>query len=91
MNPIFTNLTPATLANIEDHLANNEVSIDEELWDLFIDDLGLTAEQADAAVALRWQYQRAIFQTGHGPLFLDDPIAFDPKDQTFKPSSSLTQ
>lgn len=56
MNPIFSNLTAAVLNNIDDQLANNEVSTDEELWDFFIEELDMTAEQADAAVALRSQY-----------------------------------
>ena len=30
MNPIFSNLTAAVLNNIDDQLANNEVSTDEE-------------------------------------------------------------
>ncbi|SMF20069.1 MULTISPECIES: hypothetical protein [unclassified Pseudomonas] len=88
MNPIFNNLTTAVLDNIEDQLANNEVSTNEELWDFFIEELDITAEQADAAVALRSQYLGQIFMTGHSPLFQNDTVSFDPNDKTFKPDSS---
>ena len=87
MNPIFNNLTTAVLDNIEDQLANNEVSTNEELWDFFIEDLDMTAEQADAAVALRSQYLGQIFMTGHSPLFQNDTVSFDPNDKTFKSDS----
>lgn len=90
MNPIFNTLTHATLANIEDQLANNEVSVDEELWDFFVDDLGLTAEQADAAVALRPQYQREIFISGQSPLFQENTVSFDPKGKRLLSSGRLT-
>jgi len=69
MNPIFNTLTVATLDNIEDQLANNEVSTNEELWDFFIEELGLTAEQADAAVALHPRYLGQIFLIGQSPLY----------------------
>lgn len=61
MNPIFNILTTAVLNNIEDQLANNDVSTNEELWDFFIEELDMTAEQADAAVALRPKYLGQIF------------------------------
>ena len=59
MNPVFNTLTRAILDDIEEQLSNCE-SVDEDLWDFFVDDLGLTAEQADAALALRAQYQAGI-------------------------------
>ncbi|MFJ3119613.1 hypothetical protein ACIPI6_24065 [Pseudomonas protegens] len=90
MNPIFNNLTAKTLDNIDDHLANNQVSTDEELWDLFIEELDLTAEQADAAVALRPQYWVRIFLKGHSPLFQKNAVWFDPNDKTFKSDDPLT-
>ncbi|HBO2178603.1 TPA: hypothetical protein L4G72_006032, partial [Pseudomonas aeruginosa] len=55
MNPLFTNLTQETLAYLEDQLSNNDVAGDDELIDLFIEELSLTLEQAEAAVALRDQ------------------------------------
>ncbi|WP_254914032.1 hypothetical protein [Pseudomonas sp. SWRI22] len=64
MNPIFNNLTQEILENIEDQLANNEVSTNEELWDFFVEELEMTAEQADAAVALRHKYLGQIFSLG---------------------------
>ncbi|QHF43084.1 hypothetical protein PspS35_04540 [Pseudomonas sp. S35] len=89
MNPIFSNLTAAVLNNIDDQLANNEVSTDEELWDFFIEELDMTAEQADAAVALRSQYLGKIFLTKHSPLFHNDTVSFDPNDKTFKSDVEL--
>lgn len=85
MNPIFNNLTAAVLDNIEDQLANNEVSTNEELWDFFIEELGLTAEQADAAIALRPRYLGQIFLIGQSPLYQDNPVSFDPEAKVFKP------
>lgn len=85
MNPTFNNLTTATLNNIEDQLANNEVSTNEELWDFFIEELGLTAEQADAAIALRPRYLGQIFLIGQSPLYQDNPVSFDPEAKVFKP------
>jgi hypothetical protein len=85
MNPIFNTLPPGILDNIEDQLANNEVSTNEELWDFFIEELGLTAEQADAAVALRPQYLGQIFLIGQSPLYQENPVSFDPEARVFKP------
>lgn len=89
MNPIFNNLTQEILENIEDQLANNEVSTNEELWDFFVEELEMTAEQADAAVALRPKYLGQIFLTGHSPLFQDETVSFDPNDKTFKTDNQL--
>ncbi|WP_225789594.1 hypothetical protein [Pseudomonas sp. Marseille-P8916] len=83
MNPIFSNLSKKTLANIEDQLSNNEVSTDEELVDLFIEELDLTLDQAEAAIRLRDQYRIQIFLEGHGPLHQQDSVAFDPLTKTF--------
>ncbi|MCQ4322710.1 MULTISPECIES: hypothetical protein [Pseudomonadaceae] len=85
MNPIFNTLTTAILDNVEDQLANNEVSTNEELWDFFIEELGLTAEQADAAIALRPRYLGQIFLIGQSPLYQDNPVSFDPEAKVFKP------
>ncbi|ETK24122.1 MULTISPECIES: hypothetical protein [Pseudomonas] len=89
MNPVFSNLTTAVLNNIEDQLANNDVSTNEELWDFFIEELDMTAEQADAAVALRPKYLGQIFLTGHSPLFRNDTVSFDPNDKKFKSDDPL--
>jgi len=89
MNPVFSNLTTAVLNNIEDQLANNDVSTNEELWDFFIEELDMTAEQADAAVALRPKYLGQIFLTGHSPLFRTDTVSFDPNDKKFKSDDPL--
>lgn len=87
MNPIFNTLATAILDNVEDQLTNNEVSTDEELWDFFIEELDLTAEQADAAVALRPRYLGHIFLIGQSPLYQDKTVSFDPKDKAFKPDA----
>ncbi|HDS1770252.1 hypothetical protein RTH46_09065 [Pseudomonas sp. zfem004] len=83
MNAIFSNLSKQTLANIEDQLSNNEVSTDEELVDLFIEELELTLDQAEAAIRLRDQYRIQIFRAGHGPLHNEKPVVFDPDTRTF--------
>ncbi len=49
MNPLFTNLTQETLAYLEDQLSNNDVAGDDELIDLFIEELSLTLEPSQAA------------------------------------------
>lgn len=83
MNPIFSNLSKQTLSNIEDQLSNNEVSTDEELVDLFIEELDLTLDQAETAIRLRDQYRIQIFLEGHGPLHQQDSVAFEPLTKTF--------
>lgn len=83
MNTIFSNLSKQTLANIEDQLSNNEVSTDEELVDLFIEELDLTLEQAEAAIRLRDRYRIEIFLEGHGPLHQQNSVVFDPLTRTF--------
>lgn len=87
MNPIFNTLAAAILNNVEDQLANNEVSTDEEMWDFFIEELDLTAEQADVAVALRPRYLGQIFLVGQSPLYQENPVSFDSRDKMFKPQS----
>lgn len=83
MNATFSNLSHQTLSTIEDHLSNNEVSTDEELVDLFIEELELTLDQAEAAVRLRDQYRIQIFLAGHGPLHQKEVVVFDPVTKTF--------
>jgi len=83
MNTLFSNLTAQTLSNIEDQLSNNEVSANEELVDFFIEELGLSLEQAEGAVKLRDQYLSQIFLEGHGPLHQQDGPTFDPTTQSF--------
>jgi hypothetical protein len=63
MNPVFKTLTLPVLAEIETLLAKSS-SVDEDLWDLLVDELGLTAEQADAAVTLRPNYTMGIPTNG---------------------------
>lgn len=63
MNPVLKTLTLPVLAEIETLLARSS-SVDEDLWDLLVDDLGLTAEQADAAVTLRPRYTTGIPTNG---------------------------
>lgn len=49
----------------------------------------MTAEQADAAVALRPKYLGQIFLTGHSPLFRNDTVSFNPNDKKFKSDDPL--
>lgn len=90
MNPLFANLTPLILENIEDQLANNDVSSDEEMFDFLLEELGLSAEQAEAAIALRPQYQVTLFLTGQGPLHLACTVEFSPASKTLAPNGELT-
>lgn len=83
MNALFSTLSQQTMRSIEDHLSNNEVSTDEELVDLFIEELELTLDQAEAAVQLRDQYRMQIFLEGHGPLHQQEAVVFDPVTKTF--------
>ncbi len=84
MNAIFSNLSKQTHAAFEEQLSNNEVSSNEELLDIFIEDLELTLEQAEAAVQLRSQYLTQIFLLGQGPLHKQKSVAFDPTTKNFK-------
>ena len=76
MHPLFTNLTQETLAYLEDQLSNNDVAGVEEL--------SLTLEQAEAAVALRDQYLCQVFLNGQGPLHQDDGLSFDPHTKSVR-------
>lgn len=78
MNPIFNNISQSTLANVEDQLVNNENAHDGELWDLMIDELGLSADQADLALTLRPLYRCHVFLSGQGPLYQSNFVSFDP-------------
>lgn len=78
MNPLFQSLSAITLDNLEDQLANNEDASDEELFDFFLEELDLTAEQAEAAIALRPQYMGRLFLNGNSPLYQETPVHIDP-------------
>jgi len=78
MNPLFANLTPLILENIEDQLANNDTSSDEEMFDFLLEELDLTVEQAEAAIALRPQYMGRVFLSGNSPLYQDASVYIDP-------------
>ncbi len=78
MNPLLHPLSATTLDNIEDQLANNDEASDEELFDFFLEELDLSAEQAEAAIALRAMYLGRVFLTGHSPLYQDTPVYVDP-------------
>ncbi|MEE4178989.1 hypothetical protein [Pseudomonas viridiflava] len=78
MNPVFRTLTQGILENIEDQLVNNEEAHDGELWDLMVDEIGLDADQADAAVALRPLYRGRLYLAGQSPLYQSDSTPFDP-------------
>lgn len=78
MNPLFQSLPTITLGNLEDQLANNEDASDEELFDFFLEELDLSAEQAEAAIALRPQYMGQVFLNGNSPLYQETPVYIDP-------------
>jgi hypothetical protein len=78
MNPLFSTLAANTLDAIEDQLANNDEFSDEEMFDFFLEELDLSAEQADTAIALRPQYPGRIFLNGNSPLYQDTPVYIDP-------------
>lgn len=83
MNPIFANLTQETLATVEDWFTNLDEASD---WDLTQDliDLGLSAAQANAALALRIKYLTKIFKPGHSPLFKgENTLSFNPHKGRF--------
>lgn len=84
MNPLFSNLSEQTLSNVEEELSNNDSATNEELVDFFIEKLGLSLEQAEAAVELRSQYLIQIFHQGQGPLRQTTATAFDPSTGTFR-------
>lgn len=84
MNAIFASLTPEILSSVEDQLSNNEVSCDEEMVDFFIEELSLSLEQAEAAVALRSQYLQTIFLAGQGPLHEAKGLAFCPTTKSVR-------
>ncbi|NQC28419.1 hypothetical protein DZ898_030240, partial [Pseudomonas aeruginosa] len=56
----------------------------DELIDLFIEELSLTLEQAEAAVALRDQYLCQVFLIGQGPLHQADGLRFDPHTKSVR-------
>jgi len=76
MNPVFKTPTLPVLAEIETLLAKSS-SVDEDLWDLLVDELGLTAEQADAAVTLRPNYAMGIPTNGRCLLLQKLTLASD--------------
>ena len=78
MNPLFHSLNAITLDNLEDQLANNDEASDEELFDFFLEELDLSAEQAEAAIALRPQYMGRSFLSGNSPLYQNTPVYVDP-------------
>lgn len=84
MTSIFTNLSQNILEHVEEQLSNDDVSSNEEMIDFFITELGLSAQQAVAAVALRTQYLQAIFLIGQGPLHTASGQVFDPVTKSFR-------
>ncbi len=78
MNPLLHSLSATTLDNIEDQLANSDEASDEELFDFFLEELDLSAEQAEAAIARRGLYMGRTFLSGQSPLYQDTPVYIDP-------------
>ncbi|MEE4220280.1 hypothetical protein V2I93_04085 [Pseudomonas viridiflava] len=78
MNPVFRPLAQRILDNIEDQLVNHDEAHDGELWDLMVEELGLNADQADAAVALLPLYRGRLYQAGQSPLYQSNSISLAP-------------
>ncbi len=69
MDSILEAITLKQLRALEEVLANDENSSDEELRRYFIDELGLTDAQAGQALTYRSLYLLNIYLQGHGPIY----------------------
>ncbi|OLU25523.1 hypothetical protein BVH03_17905 [Pseudomonas sp. PA15(2017)] len=78
MNPLFKHLSADTLSALENQLTIIDDTSDEELFDFLLEELDLSAEQAEAAIALRPQYMGRLFLNGNSPLYQDTPVYVDP-------------
>lgn len=78
-------LSASKLAFVEDQLSNNEVSSDEELYELFLQH-GLSEPQARQALIYRDRYLGNIYLDGFTPLTAaETPIRFNPHSRQFEP------
>lgn len=78
MDTILSSLPSELLRFVEDQLANNEVSDDDELREHFIAN-GLSEEQAWQALTYRALYLRHVFLDGFTPILKgQEALRFNP-------------
>ncbi|RMO37246.1 hypothetical protein SAMN05216597_5246 [Pseudomonas cannabina] len=90
MHPLFMNIKKAILDIIEDQLTNNEEAPDAEIWNFLVDELDLTIEQADAAIAMRPRFRCEIFIAGQSPLYQTNTVTFDPLEKKLVAAEPLS-
>jgi len=85
MDTILSPLPPELLRFVEDQLANNEVSDDDELREHFIAN-GLSEEQAWRALTYRALYLRHVFLEGSTPILKgQEALCFNPHSRGWEP------
>ncbi|KKY54719.1 hypothetical protein AAY86_00955 [Pseudomonas amygdali pv. tabaci str. ATCC 11528] len=90
MHPLFMNLKKQILDIIEDQLTNNEEAPDAEIRNILVDELDLTIEQADAAIAMRPRFRCEIFIAGQSPLYQTNTVTFDPHQKKLVAAEPLS-
>ncbi len=85
MDTILSSMRPELLRFVEEQLANNEVSDDDELREHFITN-GLSEEQAWQALTYRALYLRYIFLEGFTPILKgQEALCFNPHSRGWEP------
>ena len=85
MDTLMSSLPPELLRFVEDQLANNEVSDDDELREHFIAN-GLSEEQAWQALTYRALYLRHVFLDGFTPIHKgQEALCFNPHSRGWEP------
>ena len=85
MDTILSSLPPELIRVIEDQLANNEVSDDDELREHFIAN-GLSEEQAWQALTYRALDLRHVFLDGFTPILTgQEALCFNPNSRGWEP------
>lgn len=85
MDTLMSSLPPELLRFVEDQLANNEVSDDDELREHFIAN-GLSEEQAWQALTYRALYLRHVFLDGFTPILKgQEALCFNPHSRGWEP------
>ncbi|MBB0025206.1 hypothetical protein ABWL39_05330 [Chitinivorax sp. PXF-14] len=86
MDTILSSLPTELLRFVEDQLANNEVSDDDELREHFIAN-GLSEEQAWQALTYRTLYLRHVFLEGFTPITKgQEALCFNPQTRGWEPA-----
>jgi len=85
MDTILSSLPSELLRFVEDQLANNEVSDDDELREHFIAN-GLSEDQAWQALTYRALYLRHVFLEGFTPILRgQEALCFNPHSRGWEP------